>query len=134
MMRRYGFSFIKGSGSNYLFSDLIGVIVFGSLITLPLLVLFNPTYSRYISLSFLLIFFIYALISILAEMLPKTSLYLSLLLITAIFVMALYGVVENINTNKLDGVFFLNIGLLLLYYFAIVMVNINLIKKVKSYS
>ncbi|MFK8013603.1 MAG: hypothetical protein AB8B80_16310 [Marinicellaceae bacterium] len=131
-MSRYGFSFIKGSGADYLLSDLVETIVFGSLIILPLLVLFNPNNSYFIFQAFLFLFFIYALISILAEMLPKTSLYLSLLLTTAIFIMALYGVIENTNTKKLESIFFFNVGVLVTYYFSIVMMNINLIKKVKD--
>jgi len=128
-MRRYGYSFIKGSGADYKFSFIIEIIFFAGLLFIPLLVLLNPIHSKDIFSSFLLLIFIYGLFAILAEMLPKISLYLSLLLVTGIFITAIYVTVKNALNYEFDNVFFYNIGSQTLYYLAIAFVTINLIRK-----
>ncbi len=125
VVRRYGYSFIKGSGADYKFSFIIEAIFFAGLLFLPFLVIFNPNHAKDIFGSFFLLIFVYGLFSILAEMLPKTSLYLSLLFATGLYITAVYNTVKYAFNN----VFYYNIGVQTLYYSAIAFVTIYLIRK-----
>ena len=126
-MRRYGYNFIKGSGADYKFSFIIEVIFFAGLPLLPFLVVFNG--GEIFGLFFLLIF-VYGLFAILAEMLPKTSLYLSLFFATGLYITSVY------NTAKyaFNNLFYYNIGAQTLYYSAIAIVTIYLLRKEISLS
>lgn len=128
-MRRYGFSFIKGSGADYKFSGIIEAIFFAGLLFIPLLALLNPNHAKDIFVSFLLLIFVYGLFAILAEMLPKVSLYSSLFLITGIFISAIDGTVKRAFNHKFDSIFFYNIGVLILYFSSIAFVTVYLIRQ-----
>ena len=130
-MRRYGYTFIKGSGADYKFSYLIEAIFFGGFIFIPLLALFNPHSSKDVFLSYLLLMFFYGLLAILAEMLPKTSLYLSLMFITSVFIWTIYATVKQALPDQFDEIFFYNIATQTLYYLGIVFVTLISIKKEK---
>jgi hypothetical protein len=131
-MRRYGYSFIKGSGADYLFSDLIEVIFFAGVVALSFLVILNPDHVKDFFLIFLLLLFVFGVLAILAEMLPKTSLFLSLIMVTGIYGLAVFGTVEFALSHKLDGVIFIYIGVQTIYYFAIAIVNAYLIRNAKK--
>ena len=128
-MRRYGYSFIKGSGADYKFSFIIEVIFFVGMFCVPLLLVFNPGNGKGIFPGFFLLMFIYGLFAILAEMLPKTSLYLSLLFITGLFVTAISNTVKYGFDHKFDSILFFNIGVQTLYFSAVAIVTIYLIRK-----
>ena len=131
-MVRYGYSFIKGSGADYLFSDLIEVIFFGGVVVLSFLVILNPDHTKDLFSIFLLLLFAFGVLAILAEMLPKTSLFLSLILVTGIYGLAIYGTVEFALSHKFNGVIVFNLGLQTIYYLAITIVNVYLIRNVKK--
>ncbi len=124
-MRRYGYSFIKGSGADYKFSGIIEVVIFLGLLLLPFLGAFNPNFGNSIIISFFLLIFVYGLFAILAEMLPKTSLYLSLIFSTGLYAAAFYNTVKYAFNN----LFYYNIGAQTLYYSAIAFVTIYIIRK-----
>jgi len=126
-VRRYGYSFIKGSGADYKFSFVIEVIFFAGLPLLPFLVIFN---GRDIFISFFLLMFVYGLFAILAEMLPKTSLYLSLFFATGLYITSVYNTAKYAFNNQ----FYYNIGVQTLYYSAIAIVTIYLLRKEISLS
>ena len=129
-MRRYGYSFIKGSGADYKFSDIIEAIFFGGLLFVSLFVLFNPNFTEDILMSFFLLLFVYGLFAIVAEMLPKTSLYLSLLLLSGVYFTAMFTAIKHALNHKFDGLFLLNTGAQTLYFLLIALVTLYTIRKV----
>ncbi len=128
-MRRYGYSFIKGSGADYKFSSLIEAIFFGGIIVLPFLAVFNPNHAKDIFGSFFFILFVFGVLAILAEMLPKTALYLSLLLAIGLYSTAIYGTIQYALIHKVGSQLFYNMGVQTLYFLLIACVNLCLIKK-----
>lgn len=128
-MRRYGYSFIMGSGADYKFSDIIEAIFFGGLLFISLLVLFNPDFTEDILMSFFLLLFVYGLFAIVAEMLPKTSLYLSLLLLSGVYFTAMATAIKHALNHKFDSLFLLNTSAQTLYFLLIALVTVYSIKK-----
>ncbi len=127
-MRRYGYSFIKGSGADYLFNFLIEALFFGGVVTLPFLMFLTPSLTVNLFAVFFLLLFVFGVIAILAEMLPRTALYISLILITGLYSVAIFETVKYALGHKLDGRFFSSVAIQTLYYSAVAYVNVYLIK------
>jgi hypothetical protein len=127
-MRRYGYTFVKGSGADYKFSNIIEAIFFGGIIALPLLVAFNPDYAKDIFGTFILILFVFGVLAILGEILPKTTLYLSLLLVIGIYSSVVYETISH----KVGSILFYNLVVQTLYFLLIAFVNVCLIRNTKK--
>ena len=100
-MRHYGYDFIKSSGSDYSIRPAVEWIFFvGAPILLPLAILL-PKHASGIFASFLLLLFIYAVLSILAEIIPKLAYYISCMfsfVTTCVFFF--FSVLSLVKTKK----------------------------------
>ncbi len=131
-MRRYGYTFVKGSGADYKFSSIIETIFFGGIIALPFLVMFNRDSTFNLFSAFFLILFVFGVLAILGEILPKTALFLSLLLVTGLYSLAVYQTTQFAISHKVGSILFYNLGVQTLYFLLIAFVNVYLIRNSKK--
>jgi len=131
-MRRYGYTFVKGSGADYKFSSIIEAIFFGGIIALPFLVMFNRDSTVNLFGAFFFVLFAFGVLAILGEMLPKTALYLSLLLVIGLYSLAIYETIQFSVSHKVGSLLFYNLGVQTLYFLLIAFVNVYLIRNTKK--
>jgi hypothetical protein len=127
-MRYYGYDFIKGSGADYKARNLIEAVVFGGIICFPLLILVNINLAIEISSIFVVFCFVFALISLLAEMLPKTALSLSLIgTIIGVTVISINLYNESFKIVP-DTLNIINLTLIIIYLLFVSVINTIMLK------